>query len=546
MDKTYYHMKDIVFLAHEPLLNKFFEMKTFMKKFKRLMGRKERELAGGLEERKPVYTLHHLVRERYPSFEDAARDLDDQISLLALFQALSADQKRDIPTEAVNEANQLYQEFQLYVIRSQSLRKVFASIKGYYFQAEICGQTVTWLAPHQFAQELPPEVDFRVMLTFLEFARATMKFVNFKLYADLGLEYPPKRNAGRDAGSAEVAALEAEMREAGKAREAQAAQGEKADAEVSKGVAEDFGEGNEEAIEMQRQLAEAGRMKIAFRSLKVFINREVPLRPVYFTLLCGGVAEAGWERGAGASGSSGPGSAFPVSNKNITHQIVDRPADQLELRPGREYIQPQWVFDSFNTGCLLPIAPYAPGRAPPPHLSPFVDDKAEGYVPRQREILDKFAAESTGIAPAAGSAGAAGTNTAAAGKEGGFDKFSKELKAETKGVWHSEFKAKANDEAESSEDEEDKPADVASAVDLAVGSDDEEDGEKPARRRRAELDVAANTTAKPSEAEEERLRAKALMPKKHKRLLQRIEKGQKKKSDANSSLEKKRRLAEKA
>merc|ERR1712094_61646 len=99
-------------------------------------------------------------------------------------------------------------------------------------------------------------------------------------------------------------------REAGKAREAAAAQGDQADAEVSKAVAEDFGEGNEEAMEMQRQLAEASRMKTAFRNLKVFINREVPLRPVYFTLLCGGVAECGWERGSGP-GTAGPGSAFP-------------------------------------------------------------------------------------------------------------------------------------------------------------------------------------------------------------------------------------------
>merc|ERR1712232_386621 len=169
---------------------------------------------------------------------------------------------------------------------------------------------------------------------------------------------------------------------------------------MGKGVAEDFGEGNEEAMEMQRQLAEASRMKTAFRTMKVFINREVPLRPVYFTLLCGGVAECGWERGSGP-GTAGPGSAFPVTNKNITHQVVDRPADQLEIRPGREYVQPQWVFDSFNTGCLLPIAPYAPGRAPPPHLSPFVDDKAEGYVPRQREILDRLSAEAAGAATTA-------------------------------------------------------------------------------------------------------------------------------------------------
>merc|ERR1740138_616522 len=186
------------------------------------MGRHERDLASGLEERKPKYTLHHLVRERYPSFEDATRDLDDAVSMLALFQALSADQRREIPTDAVNEATRLYQEFQLYVIRARALRKVFASIKGYYFQAEICGHLVTWLSPHQFAQDLPPEVDFRVMLTFLEFYRAVVKFCNFKLYADLGLAYPPKRIMEKDETSAEVAALEVEMRAAGKERQVKA------------------------------------------------------------------------------------------------------------------------------------------------------------------------------------------------------------------------------------------------------------------------------------------------------------------------------------
>mmetsp|Transcript_84257 Transcript_84257/g.272696 ORF Transcript_84257/g.272696 Transcript_84257/m.272696 type:complete len:607 (+) Transcript_84257:124-1944(+) len=524
MDKTYYHSKDILFLTHEPLLNKFFEMKTFMKKFKRLMGRKEHDLAASFEQRKPAYSLHHIVRERYPSFEDALRDMDDAVSMLALFESLSADQRREIPVEAVNEATRLYQEFQLYVIRAQALRKVFASIKGYYFQAEVCGQSVTWLAPHQFAQELPPEVDFRVMLTFLEFYRALVKFVNFKLYADLGLAYPPRRLVGRQKLAAELGALEAEMREAGRAREAQALQGERADAEVAEAAAADFGPQSEEAAELQRQLAAAGRMKAAFRGLRVFVNREVPLRPIYFTLLCGGAEEVGWER----SDRRRSGSAFSANSERITHQVVDRPPEQLERRPGREYVQPQWVLDSFNVGCLLPVAPYAPGRAPPPHLSPFVDDQAEGYVPRQREILDRFAAEAAGAvaaaAPAATGAEAAGAaNATVAPAEAGFERFRAELRAEAAGAWHSEASQQpAAAAAAPTQELPQAPTGAAAGAEALVGA--------PAPR--------------PTEEEEERLRAKALMPKKHKRLLQRIEAGAQRKRDATEQLLAKRQRLE--
>jgi pescadillo protein len=36
-------------------------------------------------------------------------------------------------------------------------------------QAEVGGQKVTWLTPHVLSQVLPSDVDFRVMLTFVEF-----------------------------------------------------------------------------------------------------------------------------------------------------------------------------------------------------------------------------------------------------------------------------------------------------------------------------------------------------------------------------------------
>lgn len=283
-------------------------------------------------------------------------------------------------------------------------------------------------------------------------------------------------------------------------------------------------------------------MKTVFQHLHVFVNREVPLRPIYFTLLCGGVSEVGWERGSAAGGSAGQGSAFSIGHKAITHHVIDRPADQIETRAGREYIQPQWVFDSFNTGCLLPIAPYAPGRTPPPHLSPFVDDATEGYVPRQREILNQFATEALG-APATSSTSAASRPTDEAGTDAPqsrFDKFNEELRAEQSGVWHADFQEQQKKRAEErllqlEEDLTQKDAAEANANESkAPATDQAEDA----------VEEPAAPAPKPTEAEEERLRAKALMPKKHKRLLQRIETAATNKSNANERLKKKRQQLE--
>jgi pescadillo len=87
------------------------------------------------------------------------------------------------------------------VARSRALRKVFVSVKGVYYQAEIMGEVVTWLTPHSFTQRLPKGVDFRVMITFLDFYEVFFKFVLFKLYSTLELPYPPTVNdAMRDCG----------------------------------------------------------------------------------------------------------------------------------------------------------------------------------------------------------------------------------------------------------------------------------------------------------------------------------------------------------
>ena len=60
------------------------------------------------------------------------------------------------------------------------------------------GQNITWVAPYQFNQKLPFDIDYKVMATFLEFYVALLKFVNFKLYSDLDIAYPPKNYLGEN------------------------------------------------------------------------------------------------------------------------------------------------------------------------------------------------------------------------------------------------------------------------------------------------------------------------------------------------------------
>lgn len=47
-------------------------------------------------------------------------------------------------------------------------------------------------------------------------------------------------------------------------------------------------------------------------------------------------------------------------------------------------MQPQWVFDCVNWKRLLPVDDYCPGAVLPPHLSPFVEEGGEDYVPPER------------------------------------------------------------------------------------------------------------------------------------------------------------------
>jgi len=87
---------------------------------------------------------------RYPTFIDSLRDLDDALSMCSLFATLPANSK--IKADLVKKCQCLTAEFQHYIIASKSLKKVFLSIKGIYYQAEIQSQPITWIVPYQFSQ----------------------------------------------------------------------------------------------------------------------------------------------------------------------------------------------------------------------------------------------------------------------------------------------------------------------------------------------------------------------------------------------------------
>jgi pescadillo protein len=96
---------------------------------------------------------------RYPTFTDALRDLDDCLCHIYLFSTLPVTEK--VERKAIEESQRLAAEFMNYIVASHSLRKSFLSIKGIYYQAEIKGQTVTWLVPYQFSQDVSAHFSFR-------------------------------------------------------------------------------------------------------------------------------------------------------------------------------------------------------------------------------------------------------------------------------------------------------------------------------------------------------------------------------------------------
>ena len=123
---TYYFAKDIQFLMHEPLLDKFRVQKAFLKKIRRATGRHEKKKAMRLDGRRPEYKLDHLIRERYPTFADALQELDDALCLVFLFASLSP--SKFVHNARVQTCARLRREFLAYIARTRALLAVGSTV----------------------------------------------------------------------------------------------------------------------------------------------------------------------------------------------------------------------------------------------------------------------------------------------------------------------------------------------------------------------------------------------------------------------------------
>ncbi|KAL9061094.1 MAG: hypothetical protein Q9162_000239 [Coniocarpon cinnabarinum] len=438
---TFYYAKDIQYLLHEPLLNKFREHNALAKKIAKALGKGQDKDAARLEKtHAPRMTLDHIVKERYPTFQDALKDLDDALSMLFLFANLPS--HMNVPPKTIRLCQRLCHEFQHYLIISHSLRKSFLSIKGIYYQASIQGQDILWLVPYNFVQRVTGDIDFRIMATFVEFYTTLLGFVNFRLYTTAGLVYPPKFNASSDEQGAALTAFTLQARQingdtdssrlkkdnkrvdkrANKRAQsiadsvlnkytiasevddnANASEAPSDDEEIQgdgeQGKSKDTVftqqapvDDENNAIELphlssSEQSQKAGSL---FKPFVFYLSRETPRQPLEFLLKAFGCARIGWDATLGAGAFT-----HDESDERITHQVVDRPpqpvSDSAETQPGamrgripgRTYVQPQWVWDCVNVCDLLGTEQYVPGATLPPHLSPFVKPRPGEYDPRK-------------------------------------------------------------------------------------------------------------------------------------------------------------------
>lgn len=202
------------------------------------------------------------------------------------------------------------------------------------------------------------------MQTFLEVYETLVAFVNFKLFSDIGLVYPPRINQDMDE---QAMGLDAYILESNQVQTT-------ADGKESK--IEDMYENLPQpvvepscAAETIPQLQRASNT--LFKNMSFYLSRETPSYSLSFIV------------------KAFQGTVVPTA-EGATHIITDR----LGVEGGVcEMLQPQWIYDCINAKELLGTEGYHPGQSLPAHLSPFVTAGEYDYNPAEEEKKEEVEEE---------------------------------------------------------------------------------------------------------------------------------------------------------
>lgn len=380
-EKQLYYAREIKWLVHDQLPSKIYAFKAWERKVRTAEALKRKaDLAMLRRVTKPAYALDATLKERYPTFLDAVRDVDDAMTNIALYAFMSPEVNsattiefhHALPVGLHEKAVETVARWLSFVSKAKALSKGFVSVKGYYYEAVIKGQRVMWLMPHEYASKFPSGVQQYILITFLEIQCELMRFVLFKLERELAAELAERarrEDEGDDEHAADFArgatAEDATAGAAGASGGAGGAGNALADPEKA-----DLAALRAAAVGKDGIRAELALVSRIFEGLTFYIGRECPAKHCRFVITaCGGrIVEA-------------PGAG-------VTHHVIDRP----QLAPGQtrqaatEYIQPQYLFDCLNARALLPVRGYRLGEELPPHTSPF--STSISNLPSDRAAID--------------------------------------------------------------------------------------------------------------------------------------------------------------
>lgn len=215
------------------------------------------------------------------------------------------------------------------------------------------------------------------MKTFAEVYVTLLGFVNFKLFSSINLCYPPKVASLTSDHTSLAGEDEADLASEYVSALSRPLLKSNVEMDLSEDKADDFEDDNlEKDAEMKSCVGltfnQTSKLQKLFDGLKFFINREVPRESLVFVIRSLG-GQVSWDK------NSFVGATYEESDPTITHHIVDREVIAKKYL-NRFYVQPQWVVDSINARMLLPVQDYFPGVPLPPHLSPFVQEAEGQYI----------------------------------------------------------------------------------------------------------------------------------------------------------------------